>query len=433
MDDDRFRPFSDDEREQSKPPTNPAGEDEEWDPIVPIPDTVTDPDMHHWILGDPAAVRTYRDKNGDRVCFIGRYNKADGDKEFRPRTWQNIEEEMLTRLMSSDADESQKQTVNVLAAALTDDEDDKGVRVEIEQWLDYQRLLALDAPYDVVIPFRRAILRAILARQKAAEERGEKPKFRLRIRRDIHGFMTAVRTSAILHKAQREKDSRGRIVATIGDYEHAHEAFDPGLASLYKIVSPLTTIAVVRAIEEMGATASKAVKVTVTTLMEKLGITGRGVANDRLRDAEERGYIELVDKPSGYGKTTPREYKLVKYAVEIENEPETRFGSGVFPSPEAVEAELKIFSEEEVSPRYSGTDGTRSASDPNCTVCTTVPEGDQASEKNFMGGESAPKAASCTDYTNRTNGPAADPSSNNISDNPREAAKPPPWSLELEP
>ena len=43
--------------------------------------------MHHWILGDPVAVWIYRDKNGGRVCFIGRYNKADGDKEFRPRTW----------------------------------------------------------------------------------------------------------------------------------------------------------------------------------------------------------------------------------------------------------------------------------------------------------------------------------------------------------
>ena len=29
----------------------------------------------------------YRDANGGRVCFIGRYNKADGKKEFRPRTW----------------------------------------------------------------------------------------------------------------------------------------------------------------------------------------------------------------------------------------------------------------------------------------------------------------------------------------------------------
>jgi hypothetical protein len=288
--------------------------------------------------------------------------------------------------MTSDADESQEQTINVLAAALTDEEDEEQVKAEIDQWVDYQCWLALDAPYDVVIPFRRAILLAILARQKAAEERGEKPKFRLRIRRDIHGFQTAIRTLAILHKAQREKDSQGRIVATIDDYRNAHEAFDPGLASLYKIVSPLTTIAVVRAIEEMGATTDRAVKITVTAIMEKLGITGRGTANDRLRDAEERGYIELVDKPVGYGGTTPREYKIVKYAVEIENEMETPFGSGVFPSPEAVEAEMKIFSEEPVSPRYSGTDGTRNDSDGNCTDYTTVPEEDWHCEKNFMGG-----------------------------------------------
>jgi hypothetical protein len=127
----------------------------------------------------------------------------------------NIEEELLTRLMTSDADESQEQTVNVLAAALTDEEDEEKVKDETDRWLDYQRWLALDAPYDVVIPFRRAILLAILARQKAAEERSEKPKFRLRIRRDIHGFQTAIWTSAILHKSQREKDSKGRIVATI--------------------------------------------------------------------------------------------------------------------------------------------------------------------------------------------------------------------------
>ena len=29
----------------------------------------------------------YRDANGGRLCFIGRYNKADGEKEFWPRTW----------------------------------------------------------------------------------------------------------------------------------------------------------------------------------------------------------------------------------------------------------------------------------------------------------------------------------------------------------
>ena len=63
----------------------------------------------------------------------------------------NIEEELLTRLMGSDADERQEQTENVIEAALTeeDGEDKETVRAEIDQWVDYQRWIALDGPYDV--------------------------------------------------------------------------------------------------------------------------------------------------------------------------------------------------------------------------------------------------------------------------------------------
>jgi hypothetical protein len=86
-DEDRFRRMSDDEREQDTPTGSPAGKDDDWDLIVPVPDTVPNPDMHHWIFGKPAASWPYRDTNGGRICFIGRYNKPDGNKEFWPRTW----------------------------------------------------------------------------------------------------------------------------------------------------------------------------------------------------------------------------------------------------------------------------------------------------------------------------------------------------------
>src|SRR6516162_6386892 len=57
MDDDRFRTFSDDEREQAgSGPAGGSAKDDDWD------------------------------------CFIGRYNKADGDKEFWPRTWRKNRE-----------------------------------------------------------------------------------------------------------------------------------------------------------------------------------------------------------------------------------------------------------------------------------------------------------------------------------------------------
>ena len=75
----------------------------------------------------------------------------------------------------------------------------------------------------------------------------------LRMRRDISGLISAIKTSAVLHKAQRDRDAKGRIVATIDDYRHAHEAFDEGVSSLYGVKTRKEIIAVVRAVEEMGA------------------------------------------------------------------------------------------------------------------------------------------------------------------------------------
>ena len=152
----------------------------------------------------------------------------------------------------------------------------------------------IDAPYRVIIPFRQAILAAYNKRLKAVEARGEKPNIQLRLRRDVHGFLTAIKTSAILHKANRGTDSDGRIVATIDDYRHAHEAFDEGLARLYKIKTPDTALAVVRAVEAMGATPTFGVKVTVSALMAKLGITGRGRCQRSIKRCKRPGFSQAV-------------------------------------------------------------------------------------------------------------------------------------------
>src|ERR1700722_10057364 len=87
MDEDRFRPLSDVERDTGEPAGGSAKDDDGWELISPIPDLVPAPSMRHWILGDAVAVWIYRDKSGGRVCFIGRYNQPDGNKEFWPRTW----------------------------------------------------------------------------------------------------------------------------------------------------------------------------------------------------------------------------------------------------------------------------------------------------------------------------------------------------------
>jgi hypothetical protein len=253
----------------------------------------------------------------------------------------NVEDELLTRLFTSEADESFTQTENVVLSAITAGNRPGVKGEEIRRWLDYQRWLKVDAPYWVAIPFAEAIAQAFRERWAKAKKEKEKQKIQLRLRRDAPGFMTAIRTSAILHKAQRGEGEAGRIVATLDDYRHAHEAFDEGLAGLYKAKIPVTALAVVKAIEDMGATETTGVKVTVGALMLKLGITGRGTASARIHDAEERGFIELVEKTGGYSRTAPHEYKIVKPSSEIAKLIEKDIGGWVFPPATEIEAIIK--------------------------------------------------------------------------------------------
>jgi hypothetical protein len=253
----------------------------------------------------------------------------------------DLEEELLTRLLTSDADESPEQTFDVLADVLSGEERSVD-KAEVATWLDFQRWLELNAPYGVVIPFSEDILAAYKKRLAEIDARGEHPRIKLRIRRDIHGFLAAIKASAILHKAQRQTDSIGRIVASLDDYRHAHEAFDGGLGRLYKIKTPETALAVVRAVEAMGATRHVGVKVSVTNLMDKLGITGRGTANDRLRDAEERGFLKLVETAAEYGRTSARVYKIGRSSEEIAKNLATSETPGVFPLPNEVLLQMRM-------------------------------------------------------------------------------------------
>jgi hypothetical protein len=74
---------------------------------------------------------------------------------------QDIEDEMLTRLLSSDADESHEQTRNVIAHILKPAAEPVG-KDELAKWVNFQEWLEHDAPYEVVIPFLKSISDAYL-------------------------------------------------------------------------------------------------------------------------------------------------------------------------------------------------------------------------------------------------------------------------------
>jgi hypothetical protein len=131
---------------------------------------------------------------------------------------ENVEEELDTRILTTLTDESKRQTHAIVAAVC---DDYAGMAPpplsegELAQWRALQDWLRL-GPRDVVIPFAPALSRLVAADQ-------------LRIRRDISGVLALVQASALLHRARRQLDNQGRIIADIWDYAIAIGALGDGL------------------------------------------------------------------------------------------------------------------------------------------------------------------------------------------------------------
>ncbi len=63
-----------------------AGRKEEWTPITPLPDNAPTPPSHHFKHGEPVGRWTYHDANGRTVCYVCRFETAEG-KSFTPLTY----------------------------------------------------------------------------------------------------------------------------------------------------------------------------------------------------------------------------------------------------------------------------------------------------------------------------------------------------------
>jgi hypothetical protein len=221
---------------------------------------------------------------------------------------------------------------------------------EIELWRDFQRWLELGGPYDVVIPYATAI-RAAFALTPATTPRA------VRVRRDIGGLVAAVSASAIVHKAQRQMDLEGRIVATLDDYRHAFDAFAPGMAALYRPQVSARVIALVKTIETMieaersrieaerAAVLAKTpnadlsleltfegtARATHKQLRAALGIASDDAVASRIQDALTAGVIERANPETS--RAAGARYRVKTDSAALES----AAGVPVFPTPIMVE------------------------------------------------------------------------------------------------
>jgi hypothetical protein len=121
-----------------------------------------------------------------------------------------IHPENETRALSMRIDDSREQTGRVMAvvaekaAGLVDP-------VPTDQWHAYLRYLrATFMGAEIVVPFAPALVELIAP-------------VAVRLRRDVTTLLNFVRAHALLHARVRERDERGRILATLADYEFVHK------------------------------------------------------------------------------------------------------------------------------------------------------------------------------------------------------------------
>jgi hypothetical protein len=189
--------------------------------------------------------------------------------------------QMDTRVLTVSIPDTPTQTRAVLAShasAVNGDtsEPDLSAFVALQRWLE----LASDR--DVTIPFAHRLAEAV-------------PVEQVRMRRDFRQLLTAIQAGALLHQRHRERDHRGRIVATVEDYALARDL-------LLDVFTAAATGGVSRTVRE----AAEAVDllyvaddpVTVKHVGDHLGLA-KDTAWHRVRRAVSLGYIRNLETRKG--------------------------------------------------------------------------------------------------------------------------------------
>lgn len=229
--------------------------------------------------------------------FIVREVDKPGPTTLITTSTKSLGHQMMTRLFTLGIADSQEQiSLRLKAQAALETEGSIEPDVGI---IAYQAYLQLKAPIRVLVPFAKE-LGAAMAKMAAAP----------RILRDFAKLISLIKSSAIIRHYHRQTDSKGRIVATLEDYETVRELVN----DMYIESSTGATDAVrnlVEAVGELNKERGAGERITVTRLANHLGIN-KMAASRRARKAVYEGWLINQETRKGYqadyspGETMPK-------------------------------------------------------------------------------------------------------------------------------
>jgi hypothetical protein len=122
------------------------------------------------------------------------------------------------------------------------------------------------------------------------------PPIAVRLRRDFGTLLTLIRTQALLHRASRDIDERGRIVATVEDYGVVRELVGDLIAHGVEASVSATIRETVQAVKHL--TDSTDSEVALPRVAQALSLD-KATASRRVRAAIDHGYLKNLEDRKG--------------------------------------------------------------------------------------------------------------------------------------
>jgi hypothetical protein len=229
----------------------------------------------------------------------GKRIEREGPTSFITTTTRiSLHRENETRFFSLTVSDSPEHTRAILRAVAAEDV----ATVEYARWHALQEFLAV-GEHEVTIPFGLALADLVTTHA-------------VRLRRDFGALLSLIRTHALLHQESRERDSRGRIVATFEDYASVHGLVHRTFAEASEQTVPAEvreTVEAVQHFDESVRPEEGGKGITLKNIANRFEVTGtrldRTTILRRVNHAISLGF--LADEAGG-GKGKPKQIVLAE-------------------------------------------------------------------------------------------------------------------------
>jgi hypothetical protein len=214
---------------------------------------------------------------------VPRLLEMEGPTGLMVTTTRNqLHPENETRLTSIYVTDTRDQTKAILRALAEEDREE----VSLEEWKTLQTWIE-GGPTAVSVPFGRVLAEMV-------------PPVATRLRRDFGTVLRLVKSHALLHKASRETDDKGRIISTLEDYAVVHDLVADLVSEGVGGSVRETVKEAVRVVAALTSGATEDVEtVGIKKIADKLQLD-RSTAQRRVKSAADAGY--LVNEEDKRGK-----------------------------------------------------------------------------------------------------------------------------------